>query len=68
MANTVQSDLRWEGETGELIEGYDGSDGVIGFIHRVMTSEPSTHLKPLRGIEPCFWILFSDEQQCTSRA
>ena len=41
MANTVQSDLQWERETGELIEGYDGSGGVIGFIHKVMISEPS---------------------------
>jgi midasin (ATPase involved in ribosome maturation) len=42
MANTVQSDLQWEREAGELIEGYDGSGGVIGFIRRVMISEPST--------------------------
>lgn len=41
MANTVQSDLQWEGETGELIEGYNGSAGVIGFIHRLLIKEPS---------------------------
>ena len=42
MASAVQSDLQWEGETGELIEGYNGSAGIIGFIHRLMISEPST--------------------------
>lgn len=42
MANTVQSDLQWEGETGDLIEGYNGKAGVIGFIQRLMKSEHST--------------------------
>lgn len=41
MEKTVLSDLQWEGETGELIESYNGRPGVIGFIHRLSTNETS---------------------------
>jgi hypothetical protein len=35
------SDLQWEGESGDLLEGYEGGP-VIGLIHNLSMNEPST--------------------------
>lgn len=41
MANAVLSSLQWEDEIGEIIEAYNGIPGVIGFLYRLLSSNPS---------------------------